>query len=144
MKSSFKPRIKGFSLTEVIVVVVIIGLLAAVAVPAYKKFSGRSKMIDAVKVIQRQLDIYAEKTLLGQNPSTTISPAGNYIKSIVVTPSNVVATLDKNTLTFLASDLPITFTPTQVNNTTTWIVTYPTGPSYADYFPANYLCASCS
>lgn len=143
MKFSFKP--KGFTLTELIAVIVIIGLVAAVGIPIYKTYTGRAKMMESVNIIQRQLDIWAEQTVLGKTPSGTITNPSPGIASLTMSASGVTATLNSGTLTFLPSNVVLTYTPTVGPNGTTWQATYPPGtPTMANYFPPSITCATCS
>ena len=42
---------KGFSLIEVMIVVAIIGILAAVAIPAYSRYLARAKVSEAITLM---------------------------------------------------------------------------------------------
>lgn len=59
-KQNFK-RTLGFSLVELAVVIAIVGLLAAVAVPAYKNYISRARMAQIYGLLQSQLD-YVEQS----------------------------------------------------------------------------------
>lgn len=74
------PRRKGFTLVEIMIVVVIIGLLAMLAVPAYQKLrrnsAGRAMIVDAREIGGALRQIAAEHPKAARNGTTfTISVA---------------------------------------------------------------------
>lgn len=62
MKRSIKRLMAGFTLVELMIVVVILGILAAVAIPAFTRYVKRSKTSEAAgniaKIYQAQLTYY--------------------------------------------------------------------------------------
>ncbi len=62
MKRSIRSRVIGFTLVELMIVVVILGILAAVAIPAFTRYVKRSKTSEAtgniMKIYQGQLTYY--------------------------------------------------------------------------------------
>ena len=79
---------KGFTLIELMIVVAIIGILAAVAIPAYQDYIARAQVSEAVNLLgggkTPLAEYYADK---GQFPSSPASVMGNlsgkYTASII-------------------------------------------------------------
>lgn len=85
-------RSKGFTLVEIMIVVVIIGLLAAMAIPAFQKVR-QSSQDKAVLNNVRQLSAAADQFFLENGVSTVaqtslVGPA-NYVKALSTVASEV-------------------------------------------------------
>jgi type IV pilus assembly protein PilA len=87
MRGSSSSRMRGFTLVELMIVVVILGILAAVAIPAFTRYVKRSKTSEAIgnvtKIAQGQM-VYYHAALergyttfvaTGRMPSTSPSAA---------------------------------------------------------------------
>jgi type IV pilus assembly protein PilA len=76
---------KGFTLVEIMIVVVIIGLLAAMAIPAFQKVR-QSSQDKAVLNNARQLSAASDQYFLENGVSTVVSNslvgATNYVKAV--------------------------------------------------------------
>ena len=75
---------KGFTLIELMIVVAIIGILAAVAIPAYQDYTARAQVTEAVELLSggktAMAEYYADK---GVWPLSSSSVMGNTIGKYV-------------------------------------------------------------
>jgi type IV pilus assembly protein PilA len=51
--NTYKNNIESFSLVELMVVIAIIGILAAIAIPSYQVYSAQSKFTDALSLAEK-------------------------------------------------------------------------------------------
>jgi type IV pilus assembly protein PilA len=103
----------AFSLIELMVVIAIVALLTAVALPAYKQYIGKSKMAEVNGFIGQALTTWNELYAQG-DVSQTYTGQSPYITSIVMSNTNVVVTMvqsDEIADVFNTVPVVVTYTP---------------------------------
>ena len=108
-----KQMQKGFTLIELMIVVAIIGILAAVAIPAYQDYTIKGKVTEASNLVAGVKEAIAEQadfTTLSNADATKAEAMnaavfdtikGNYVASVLAT--GKTATTAEITVTFLAA-----------------------------------------
>ncbi|HID8600604.1 TPA: pilin, partial [Neisseria meningitidis] len=93
---------KGFTLIELMIVIAIVGILAAVALPAYQDYTARAQVSEAILLAEGQKSAVTEYYLNhgewpGNNSDAGVASAsdikGKYVKSVEVKNGVVTATM---------------------------------------------------
>jgi type IV pilus assembly protein PilA len=138
---------QGFTLIELMIVVAIIGILAAIAVPAYQDYTIRSRVSEAASLsgaVRTAMDVaYSEGYALGSIPtspaSLNLSAAGSYkskyVTSVAFNASGVVTiTLTPEKSLGTAKNNTVIYTPSEKGGNLKWNVS---GSVPTKYRPKN-------
>ncbi|MFV7673571.1 pilin [Neisseria meningitidis] len=93
---------KGFTLIELMIVIAIVGILAAVALPAYQDYTARAQVSEAILLAEDQKSAVTEYYLNhgiwpGDNSSAGVATSskikGKYVKEVKVANGVITATM---------------------------------------------------
>ncbi|MFC4621635.1 prepilin-type N-terminal cleavage/methylation domain-containing protein [Comamonas nitrativorans] len=109
MKRTLRSMQKGFTLIELMIVVAIIGILAAVALPAYQDYTARAKTAEVILAASTARTCVSESAQVGTNPDDCDADfqATKYVSGITVSAAGVVVATAQDDL----NGLTITLTP---------------------------------
>ncbi|MBL8521609.1 MAG: pilin [Betaproteobacteria bacterium] len=123
---------KGFTLIELMIVVAIIGILAAVAIPAYSDYTIRAKVTEGIN-LAAQLKTAITETFQAKGPGTmtctdaatcaanigaTYAAATQHVTSVQAAADGVI-TVTYTAATVPAAENTVLFTPTPLANDAT-------------------------
>ncbi len=120
---------KGFTLIELMIVVAIIGILAAIALPAYQDYTARSQMSEALSLASglkvQVADVYADTgALAGIDSGASGIPVANtvtgkYVTGVAVDDGAITATVGGDASALITGDT-LVLTPTDNGGSISW------------------------
>lgn len=140
---------KGFTLIELMIVIAIIGILAAIAIPAYQDYIARSQMTEALNLASGQKTAVAETygqigTWTGIDSASNGIPTantikGNYVNQVAVANGVITATMESTGTSKGIQGKKLVLSPTDEAGSITWTCT----AKGTDGIEQKYLPKSC-
>ena len=129
---------KGFTLIELMIVIAIIGIFAALAITAYTDYTARAQMSEALTLAAGQKGyITEEHAATGSYPTATSSVAsGKYVSEVTIDNGVIKAEMGTTNINSKISGAVLELSPTQSNGSYTWVCST-SDSKHSDFIPSS-------
>ena len=145
MNRTMRSVQKGFTLIELMIVVAIIGILAAVALPAYQDYTARSQMSEALNLAGGQKGAVTEyRADKGVWPTDNVQAGvagatdikGNYVAQVAIANGVITATMKTTGVSQGIQGKALILSPVSEAGSISWKCK-PGNGGLAKYYPAS-------
>lgn len=142
---NMKKTQQGFTLIELMIVVAIIGILAAIAIPAYQDYTIRAKVSEGVMAASNAKTSVAEFAISNggswpaNNTAAGVSSVDSkYVNAVTVTNGVIAVDIDEAAVGNVTGAIVVTLSPTYSSTAVDWNCK-PTGTASGNekYLPAD-------